>query len=272
MSVRPTSSGTDMTCMEAREAVSVALDGELAGGDLARLECHLDACPACAAYADDLAALTRSLPAQLSDEADTEALWHRVQTIIDAGEEAVEARQARQAVPRRRLVRMGLAASVLLSAGGAGLYALTAPQAPDVVAEAVNDYLTFRASGRKLHILDARREAVAEWLEARVDFDVSLRSSAPLALPLVGGRLCSFAGRRLVFLHFADQDREASLYVMRDDGLDLTAPRRQRVDGREILTRSERGVASAAWRRAGLIHVVVAEMPETTLARLAGQI
>ena len=48
-------------CDRAREAVSLALDGELKGLERTRLESHLGRCAACRAYEAEAGALTRTL-------------------------------------------------------------------------------------------------------------------------------------------------------------------------------------------------------------------
>jgi predicted anti-sigma-YlaC factor YlaD len=50
-------------CDRAREAASLALDGELSQLERALLGRHLDRCPACAAFSADVSALTQELRA-----------------------------------------------------------------------------------------------------------------------------------------------------------------------------------------------------------------
>jgi predicted anti-sigma-YlaC factor YlaD len=50
-------------CAQARESVSLQLDGELSEFDLDRLETHLRICPACEAWADQVRDVTRQLRA-----------------------------------------------------------------------------------------------------------------------------------------------------------------------------------------------------------------
>lgn len=50
-----------MTCPDARQLASAAVDDELSPEEERRLAGHLDGCAACTRYVDDLAALTRSL-------------------------------------------------------------------------------------------------------------------------------------------------------------------------------------------------------------------
>lgn len=272
MTEKPDQSAKGLSCRQARDAISARIDGECGKAEVTLLDEHMKYCARCSAFADRATDLRERLAAQLADDMDVTALWDRVQTSIESTQEAAQTNQVRTAMPRRTLLKGGMAASLVVAVGGTGLYTAMKTPSPDVIVETVNDYLTFRASGMKLHILDSAQDTVAKWLEARVDFKVGLRSSTPSGFGLVGGRLCSFLGRRLVFLHFAQQQREASLYVMRDDGLELSAPRRHEADGRVILTRRLRGVTSAAWRQSGLIYVLVANFDEDTIVRFASEI
>jgi anti-sigma factor RsiW len=54
---------TSWACDRAREAASLALDGELSQLERVLLERHLDRCPACAEFSADVSALTRELRA-----------------------------------------------------------------------------------------------------------------------------------------------------------------------------------------------------------------
>jgi predicted anti-sigma-YlaC factor YlaD len=99
-------------CENARELVSLQLDDELAELDRARLDGHLDRCPACRAFAADLGATASTLRG-----APLEPVRFRV------------------SVPRRRLVSIramqaaAAAAAVALVAGLSALSSLTAREA-----------------------------------------------------------------------------------------------------------------------------------------------
>ena len=259
-------------CAEIREIVSAAIDDETNQAEILVLDRHLEDCEDCARYAMQVAYLQNVLPEQLSDDADAQAIWARAQRIIDLTEPAAETRTAQPVVPRRKLIRYGLAASLAFAVGGTGYLGYHMASSSNVLSEAVNDHLTFRASGKKLHIRDSRQDVVTRWLEDRIDFDVAVRSAAPAGFDLVGGRLCSFLGRRLVFLHYKKGVHDASLYIMRDDKLRLPAPHNRSAGGRDLLVESLQGVTSAAWRQAGLIYVVVANMDADALLDFASDV
>jgi predicted anti-sigma-YlaC factor YlaD len=90
-------------CMQAREAVSARLDGELSELETLRLEAHLSTCAACRAFAADAAGLARTLRGA-----------------------TLEAAPAELFVPRRRRVAMPFAAAaatlVIAAATGSSFF------------------------------------------------------------------------------------------------------------------------------------------------------
>ncbi len=254
-------------CEEAQAAVDEIFDRELNADDAAILVTHLTDCPVCAEYTSHELVMRRKLSQSLSDDADTDALWQRISAAMDAQDLAKAIPERAEGgfpvLPRRTLMRLGLAASVLLVAGVGGLYTATRTGGPDLVAETVSDYLTFRASGQKLHVEHQQPTLVKQWLEARIDFDISVGAVPPSGFQLAGGRLCSFLGRRLAFLHYRSGDRSAALYVMSNAGLVLPNAKKTRIGSREVTATSSRGITNIAWDTGGLIYVLVSDLPES---------
>lgn len=259
-----------MTCKEARDALSDRLDGELTPGDAAGLDAHLQGCPACARYAREVAFLHRELPAQLQDGKDDGAIWDRVQAALEADQSVAAPISSR----RRSLLKVGMAASILLAAGVGGAV-LTRRSDIDVAAETINDYLTFRASGKTLHIAAADPAAIETWLEERLDFDLAIRSPHPAALQLTGGRLCSFLGRRLAALHFVGDGAahaDASLYVMRAEGLSLPDQPDRVVGDRPYRATRQQGITSIIWKDSDLLYAAVSPIAEERLLQFAASV
>ncbi|MGZ8716584.1 MAG: zf-HC2 domain-containing protein [Gaiellaceae bacterium] len=90
-------------CMSAGEAASARLDGEVSELDVARLDAHLLACPACRAYAAAIAGVTAELRAAPLESPSLE--WPRVEVGIS---------------PRRRMPVAAAAAAALLVAAVTG--------------------------------------------------------------------------------------------------------------------------------------------------------
>lgn len=274
-----------LSCQDARDALSANLDGMLDADTSARLAAHLTDCDACSAYARDVAFLQAALPEQLDGTPDEDAIWDRVHGVLDAGEAATRGstrpaantphRSAHRLPGRRNFLKLGMAASVLLAAGiGGGLY-LSRSAKGDVVAETINDYLTFRASGKALHVSGEVPADIELWLEERIDFDIAIGGDRT-DFHLAGGRLCSFLGRRLAALHFVDGTdagyRDASLYVMRAEGLDLPHHTPRALGDRAALVTRRRGVGTVIWKSKGLLHAAVSPMVESDLLGFAAAV
>jgi anti-sigma factor RsiW len=256
-----------LDCEDAQASIPALLDRELDGAVAANLVTHLTGCPACSEYAFHELTLHRKLAEELCDDADTDVLWQRISTAMDAHDWATthhdKTRDEPNAPFRRHYMKLGIAASVTLLAGAIGFYAVSVHERPNLVTETVNDYITFRASGHKLHVNNHRPEVVKQWLEARIDFDIAVRTKLPKGFRLLGGRLCSFLGRRLAFMHFRKGDRSAALYVMSGDGLDAPSRNTKQLGDRKVTSTSTRGITNIFWRDAGLIYVLVSDLAET---------
>jgi anti-sigma factor RsiW len=256
-----------LDCEGAQAAIPALLDRELDAAAAATLATHLTGCPACSEYALHELTLHRKLAEELCDDAYTDALWQRISTAMDAHDWATTHHDETKGGPntpfRRHFMKLGIAASVTLLAGALGLYAVSVHEQPTLVTETLNDYITFRASGHKLHVNNHRPEVVKQWLEARIDFDIAVRTELPEGFRLLGGRLCSFLGRRLAFLHFRKGDRSAALYVMSGDGLNAPSTNTKQLGNHKVTSTSTRGITNIFWRDAGLIYVLVSDLTET---------
>lgn len=260
-----------MRCAEARVALSDRLDGQIEPPALDRLTTHLAGCPACQFYARDMAFLHQTLPEQLDDTREETAIWDRLQSSLEA---EVGLQQVEEP-PRRQFLKLGLAASLLITTGVGGTYLLRRPNA-DVVAETVNDYLTFRASGKTLHITAEHPSAVKTWLEERIDFNLPAGVGPGSDYRLIGGRLCSFLERRLAALHFTAETRlvrpDISLYVMSAEGIDLPRPTEEEEGRRAYRATRQKGVSSVAWIETDLLYVVVSTGGEDHLRSFANAV
>lgn len=273
-----------LSCQDARDALSADLDGMLDAESGARLKKHLAGCDGCSAYAEDIAFLNDILPEHVDGAPNEAVIWERVQGVLDAGEAAAKGSRPDTVTPfsptrpfreRRAFLKVGMAASIMLAAGVAGGLYLSRPGESEVVAETINDYLTFRASGKALHVVGDAPAGIEAWLEERIDFDLAIASDRT-DFRLAGGRLCSFLGRRLAALHFVDGThagyRDASLYVMRADGLELPRQTPHALGDRAAHIARGRGVGAVVWKSKGLLHAAVSPMAEDRLLAFAASV
>lgn len=266
-------SDKDLQCDEARELFWPANDGELQVTDSLQLERHLAGCESCRQAFSRTGQFNQRLKRDTIDEEElaleTEALWQKISHAMDArdarrypgaGDAVAEISTARG---RRGFLMAGSAAAAV-AVTGVGLNLLN-NESPDVVGEAVSDFLTFRAGGMTLNVVDKNPRELRQWFAERVAFDVAVSPVSPSGFDLVGGRLCSFLNRRLVFVYYQKGDAGVSVYMMTDDG--LTTPKNNLVSAgnRKVSVNRVNGVATAAWHVDDLIFAAVSDLPQAEL-------
>lgn len=268
-----------MDCEKAREAISSAIDGEPLGVDASGLDSHVETCPACRQYALQLATLDerlRKIPAVGVSADESDSRWARVSLALDAHDlkhaRADERRSQLQVTGRRRVMFAGLSAAAVAIVAGVGIRLTVSNEENAVAAEAVNDFLTFRANGKTLHVMNAEPADVKQWLAARVSFEIPIDPTPPAGFKLAGGRLCSFLERRLVFFYYQRQEHAVSVYLMNEDGLSLPDGHRQQLAGKEVSVASLNGVTHVMFRRDGLIYVVVSDLQAPEVLDFAADI
>jgi anti-sigma factor RsiW len=262
-------------CDDAREAISAAIDGELDPVEQAALNVHLRSCRQCDSYIKSAFALHVRLRGELTDERDTDGLWKDILPLIHC--EAAAAAQIAEGprgarLSRRAAVFSGIAATLLIAAGAVMVRELGRPGQPQVVAETTNDFLTFRASGRRLDVASLEAQEIKDWLAARVDFELPFSASPPAGFRLAGGRLCSFLNRRLVALQYEQGNHAATLYVMNETGLTRSLDWNRDADGRALSVTSLKGVTNVVWRGGGLLYVVVSDLSEVETVNFAASL
>lgn len=250
-----------LDCGRAREVISAAVDGAAGPEERAAALAHRSRCLACDRFADWAGALNVALRAQAAERFDSGVLWAR----ISAG-------LPRASLWRRRRTAIAAAALLALVIGGALVGQALRPSQPLVVAEAVNDFLTFRASGRTLDVSGPAPREVRDWLTARITFELPAGLRPPAGFRLLGGRLCSFLERRLASLHYARGTRIASLYVMEDDALALSRRGYRTIEGQRVLVAAHKGVTNLVWHSDGLVYVVVSDLGETAALEFAAAV
>jgi len=268
-----------MDCEKAREAISSAIDGESPGVDTSGLDSHLETCSACRQYAQQLVKLDerlRQMPAVGVSTSESESRWARVSLALDSRDRenarTGERRFQAQGSGRRRVMFAGLSAAAVAVVAGVGIRLTGSNAENSVAAEAVNDFLTFRANGKTLHVMNAEPAHVKQWLAERVSFDIPIDPTPPVGFKLAGGRLCSFLERRLVFFYYQRQEHAVSVYLMNEEGLSLPKGHRQQLAGKEVSVASLNGVTHVMFRRDGLIYVVVSDLQTPEVLDFAADI
>jgi len=270
----PDNSKTEMRCQSVQESVLARLDNEPDEAVWSQVEKHLLSCEECAGFAENSILMNARLREELKDDRDTSALWSRIARDIDA--EAQPGMVVQASVSRGKAVGGIFAAGAIAAVMFAAIFALPFTQndqieiTPLAVKESMNDFLTFKASGRNLDVASNEPLEIRRWFVKRLDFEVPLSSAMPAGFKLVGARLCAFLNRRSAAFMYHMEDNLASVYVMPETGLDTIlklVPRNN-----ELVVFLSRGLTNVVWRSDGLLYVVVADFPEKEAIRFARSI
>ena len=216
---------------------------------------HLETCPACQTFEADMWRLV----AQIGDHAPRETAPLEVRERLFG---AVAAARVASGTARTRSRWHALAAAaVVLVLIGLGttdwLDHRTGP--PDALAALADDHM--RAIGGD-RLLSSDTAAVAEWLRARLPFAVHVPVMPDLQLR--GARLCLMDGRRGAVVEYRTATGEPLSYYV------VPAPEGRPVTvGADIRRASRGGYHVVGWTEPGLLHALVANLPESRLLELA---
>jgi hypothetical protein len=216
---------------------------------------HLVTCPACLAFEADM----QRLAAQIGDDAPRETAPLEVRERLF---QAVAAARAASGTRNTRSRRHALAAAavvlVLLGLATADWRDhRTGP--PEALAALAEDHM--RAIGGD-SLASADTVAVAAWLRARLPFAVHVPVLPDLELR--GARLCLMDGLRGAVVEYRSATGEPVSYYV------VPAPEGTPVTGGTDVQRASRaGYHVVGWTEPGLLHALVANLPESLLVELA---
>jgi len=136
---------------------------------------------------------------------------------------------------------------------------------PAIVAEPVNDFITFRLSGRVPDVTSGDPRALSAWFSGKTNFSLPEVSADAAGFRLTGSRLCYFLGRRLSALMYEKDDRVVSLYVMDDGNIEHVGHGGETIPGITARGFRFKGHAALVWWRDGLVFVAVGNLPQKEL-------
>jgi len=270
----PDNSKTEMRCQSVQESVLARLDNEPDDAVWSQIEKHLLSCDECAGFAENSIMLNARLRDELKDDRDTASLWSRIVRAVDAEEQTGDI--VRAPAWRSKTASGFVAAGAIFAVMLAAIFTSPFMQnnhtqiTPLAVKESINDFLTFKASGRNLDVDSNEPLELRRWFVKRLNFEVPLSAAMPAGFKLVGARLCAFLNRRAAAFMYHMDGNLASVYVMSETGLDATLKRVPR--NNELTVFLSHGLTNVVWRSDGLLYVVVADFPEKEAVRFAKSI
>lgn len=254
-----------MTCSEIYHQLDAFVDGEIPPEKVRHIEAHLDGCAACQTRVDQLCALTAIARRDLGRERAPSDLWSRIETQLPSVAEPQ--REIPVAWLRRHIRPLALAASVALLLGisaGAAWWQFRSDYA--VIAAPVQDFTTYRMSGRSLDVESSDPSIIQAWFQEKLAFEMPPIKARLAGFDLVGGRLCWFLDRRISALAYQRGDAKISVYVMADH--DLALP--EAIFEPELsISRSIHEVDEVnamIWHHEGMVYSVVSDLKATDLS------
>lgn len=259
----------EKTCTQIGEGLSAFLDGEVAEAERREIEAHLSACPQCRAHLQAEGAvrsLVRGRRERLREPAPPDLRLRIVRAV-----QAEETQRRWDVMSRRRtLGLLALAASLALAVIGGSLYFRSAEHPKSVVSEVVDEHIRcLMKQDGGLNLVTADPKTMSEWFRGRLDIGVSAPPFQGAGLRLVGGRVCYLLDRQGAHMVYREGANVICLFVF--DRRELSLPHGQEAvsAGHPIRLTSYKGYNVAVWEDRGLVHALVADVPQDNLKALA---
>jgi len=132
----------------------------------------------------------------------------------------------------------------------------------------VQDHLSNRVREHPLDLQTSDYVQLQQWFASRVDF--SVRLPRPQSTQLVGGRLCSIGGQRVVSATYLKDSVPVTLYIMDRSALALSWSGEIATIGEKRMYHSgSKGCNVVIWEEQGLIYGLVSELGKELLVGLA---
>lgn len=248
-----------MGCGRARRLSWPGLGPRKATDEILRAQAHVEECVDCRRALADMHAMSSAVSAGAARPSAPADVRERLFTAL------ARARTAAPARPRAagRWLRVALVGGVVLTAAVVGNEALKhlRPDAP--LAGIVDDHLrAVRGEG----IASSDSLLVAQWLEVRVPMPVAVPLFPGAALR--GARLYVVDGSRGAVLEYELEGRTLTYYIV-----PVTHEAGRPANGLarvpELRHASRAGYRIVSWQDMGLVHALVADVPDVHLTRLA---
>jgi anti-sigma factor RsiW len=230
------------------EKLGAYVDGELTPADLATVETHLQACPACSAKALAHMRLKQS-----------------VRTAAHAYQPSPEfrARIAGQIADKRPPMRLFRSPALLSAVAAALLIAVAIPlvarqnRRQSAMTELLDLHVATLASPNPVDVVSSDRHTVKPWFQGKLPFTFNLPELANSPYTLLGGKLIYFNHAPEAQLLFSVRQHRISVFILRSPPV---TP-----DG----SQTEDGFTTESWTASGLRYVVVSDAAPPDVHALA---
>jgi len=255
-----------MPCPKITYQLEASVDGECGADEERMIRDHLEHCVACRERVDGLQNLNETIKAGLGDVKAPDDLWQRIEARLP---ESLDDHRPANAKPwiRQPVWQMAIAASLaLMLVLPAGLTWQWIQQDVSIIAAPVQDFSTYRDSGRSLDIASQDPEIIHSWFASRLTFEAPRLEARVAGFDLVGGRLCWLLERRLSAFAYERGDQTITLYVMTAHDITLPSSTYDPELGISLSSHEVDGLRTMIWRAGDLLYTVVSDLPKQDMS------
>ncbi|MGI9486885.1 MAG: anti-sigma factor family protein [Geminicoccaceae bacterium] len=249
-----------MPCDQITFKLEAFVDGECGADDRKMISDHLESCATCRQHVDELRALNNTISAGLVEVKAPSDLWQRIEAQLPGDLDDYRPAKIRP-WSKRPIWQMAIAASLLVMlALPAGWTWQWMRQDNSLIIAPIQDFSTYRDSGRSLDIASRDPEIIHNWFTSKLTFEAPKLKANIAGFNLVGGRLCWLLKRRLSAFAYQRGGQALSLYVMKAHDLILPSGTFDPELG-IILSSHEIGdFRTMIWRAGDLVYAVVSDI------------
>ena len=255
-----------MPCEKIAYQLEALVDGECSADEERMINDHLQSCAACRQHVNHLRRLSRTIKDGLGDIKAPDDLWQRIEARLPEDPDERRSSKARSWFSQP-VWQMAIAASLaIMLALPAGLAWRWMQQDNSIIAGPIQDFSTYRDSGRSLDIASRDPDTIRSWFASRLTFEAPKLKAEVAGFDLVGGRLCWLLERRLGAFSYQRGDQTLALYVMTAHDLTLPSSTYDPELGVSLSTHEVDGLRTMIWRRGELVYTVVSDIPKQDMS------
>lgn len=254
-----------MTCADFRSLLTPWVDGELSPRETAEIELHLNACGGCRHTASRERRFVDWFKRSASREPTPYALRTRLLALARGKHEAVPIpRFAFFSSLRPALGTVGTGAAILASVFALWAFNLQRLNRVEWCQAFIDDHQEGLVAGVSLQHSTSSPKQLAAWFTRKLNQAIAVPEVSDARL--LGGRQCVLKGHRVGLAVYEMENQQISLFLtsqqqLRPPGWTLSSGRYH--------TASENGFSLAAWEGAGILQVLVADLPVDQLLKVA---
>jgi anti-sigma factor RsiW len=244
-----------MNCDDVRIRLDARLDGELAAGEAAEVDAHVERCADCKALREQRSALRQALQRDLPRFAAPEALRR------DLMRSSREAPNGGERATRRMSRQWGLAlaASLALVAVGTWQLATARAHAALFTQTVLESHVRSLIGEHLTDVASSDQHTVKPWFNGRLDFSPPVYDFAGRGYPLLGGRLEYLGERQVAALVYQRRKHIINVFLWPADAAMAGGPANVSRHGYNLLH----------WNRPDFTYWVVSDLGEPELKEFA---